>query len=1417
MASSGGGERVRGRFSLGWRVGVKRVVARPRLALLVGAVIALSAGAARASATLVQNNTATGTTSVAATWGLAGGVTAGHLLVATVAAASGSTLGAPAGWTLITSVDNSTKVMVAMYYIQNCPAKAQNTTETFTATGSNGTTLRLMEFSGVATASSLDVSGTATGGTNTPPSVSTSAVVTTSPELGVAIIAHQADDASNLTPSAPYSNVGSDTTTSVNVEDTVYDTSVASGGLSTAAAIVSGTAHSWAAVIATFQEAPLYWRGALTGCATGSLFTSTTCWSTSTGGSSAGVAPGMSDRALFDGHGTGNCALSSTVTTQTGSITTTSAYTGTITQGTKNVSLSSDLSIGGGTFTGRPGQTIATNQSGTYTGGIVVSGGAFNGNGAALAIESLFVSGGTFTAGSGTFSTNNGGDVVLTGGASTFSSGTVSLADTLTVSGASTSATFGSGAPTVTGLTTLSGGTVTFGSGQLTLNGGLDVEGASVTLGSSALTTTVMGTATLGSGTVNFTNGSAGTDFSNTLAFTQSGGTVNMNGATVELGSTITTGSNDAFTMTGGTFDNTTAGGALSIGESGGGGGVFNQSGSGAIYNGASTATETFNGPLQVSGAMNVGNATMAGTGVATRQDVTINAGGTMTLSSAGFAFTGPTAMTIAGTLDAGTGTATFNPVVVVSGALDGSSGTQHFADALTVSGTLKTGAASMTGGSAATELVAISAGGTMTLSSPGFAFDSTTSMPIAGTLNAGGGTVTFAGPVALTGRLNADGATTTVTGALSMAGTSAFDGNTGTTTFTAAPTLTAGTFTVGDAAATGSVIFSAGATFASGMTLAFPTSGGTLSAPGGQSLAIDGTVTSSAGAASTPPKIARSSGAEGITISFGSTSVLNVNGLEFDDSVATGVSIASGATYTLLRQLKFQNNVGGAGSTHLAITLTTALINVPGCFFDGTATLSVTLFGTMGAAGGARATFEDLNAATNGATAGELHDKDGDTNDDNAGDSTGTAPYYGSVIEWVGASATDTSGVAIGSPTPAFDWNTFAFYGIYVAYKNATGAGTPDVLWVRHDDGSPARSYAVAQSSGDIVGTPWWDTVNETTAHVDANGDGDQTDTDVHVVYMGTTLGHIIKLVDNGATLAPPSAGPWSTPFTSASVATISSPLADDGTNLYFGGTDGSAATKAFGVQVAGGVNEKTLQKNIGAVSAITAAPSWAVYSGSTYVFLGSTATAGQAFIYRVNMSAGSINASFSGVTTSVNGSVVLMANNSRAYAVTDGGTLHVLDAATLTVGAFKNLTGFPYQSAAASPIKAAPYVDYKTSNSYFGDNTGKLYVVTSTGTNLPGYPFSLGSLQVTSAPAYLSGGGVIAVGASDGYLYFVDRNSGSNVPKIFRRYFVTSAGAISSVSYDFNTSEYMVSSSDGKLMFVNGTDVVDPTSAVE
>ena len=1307
--------------------------------VVVAALFVWPAGTAEAASVLRQNTSASGTsvllvTTASPSWGSA--TTAGNLLVA-VLTYNGSPTITATGWTLAgAAATQGTNVTSAIYYIQNAPSHSG--AQTFMATGSLSApalSVQMAEYSGIMTSGALDLTGTASATTANSITVATGTGTTTGPELAIAAFAE--DDASNSHawggPTSPFADINTgDITSSSTREHGTYQSGTApitSSTISTTLSLGNNKTANMAAVIATFKESQTiyYWIGAgsysaphgSTSACSG-FFDDAPCWSLTTGGSASATAPTSADSVVFDGNGLGNCTLNplSGSATQIYSITAHAAYTGTITQAGQNLSMAAALTLQGGTFvTGAATLSVLTNKSGTYDGDLNVQGGTFTGSGAVVAVRSLNVSSGTFNSGSSAFSTNNGGTVTLSGGNATFGSGLPSLG-VLTISGATTSfgtggltasstldvtsgsATFAStGNVSIAGLATLSGGTVTFGGGTLTLSAGLTVSGATVTLGAGL--TSVTGTATVSSGSLSFTNGASNPDFTTTDTFTQSGGSVSLNAAQATFGSTVTAG-NDGFTMTGGTFDGGT--GTLKVtGSSSASGASTTINGASAVFSGAS-GTQNFAGPLNVtSGAMSLGTASMTSTRGSPPSNanndkiVTVSSGGTLTLGSAGFAFACTNTMTMAGTLNAGSGTVTFSGAVTLSG-----------------------------------------------------------------TFNANTSATTFSSTVALSGTFNANSSTAvTFSGAVTMSGSSAFNGNTGSGTFSVAPTLTAGTFTVGDSGTTGKWTFTLGATFTSGMALTFPANGGELATASGQTISVAGHV--NAATTGTKPKIdcPACTTNQGFTMTFTLTATLNIDGLQFDHVSTAGVQIADGATYTTLKNLKFTNNAAGGTSsgTHLAITKSSSLITVPGCYFDATAQYNVTLSGVSGSTG-VRAIFEFESTTVNGARAGKPYDLDSDTNGDNVADST-TSPRFGSVVEWVGAMPTDTAGTAVGFPLPAFDWNTFTFYGIYVAYKDTAGAGSADILWLRNNDGSPAYSYSVPQTSGDIVGTPFFDTVNEVTAGVDANGNGNQTDTDVRIAYIGTTTGHIIKLVDTGSGLVRPTSGPWSSDFTSASVATITSPLIEDGVNLYFGGTDGSAATKVFGVQVAGGANEKTLQKNVGSVSAVTTTPAWSIYSGTTYVFLGSTATSNQAYIYRIDMSAGVVDASFNGPTSNVNDSVVLSRN--RAYAVTDGGKLYVLDASNFGVGGFTNLAGSPYVAAAAKAIKSAPWVDYTTGNAYFGDDGGNLYAVTSAGANLnSGYPFVVSaSIKLSSSPMYRRGGGVIAVGGNDGYVYFVDRNN--------------------------------------------------------
>ncbi len=690
-------------------------------------LVMLSAGRVNAAISIVQSAVTSATVSnqTSVTTSLSG-VTAGNLLVAIVSTDGSAMITAPASWLFATRGDMP-NAGIAIYYYPSYPSTSVSATFSFASGGKGAGIVELVELAG-ATSSPLDASGTAAG-TGNMASVTASAA-TANGELAMVAFAEGSQTKDFGTSPSPFANIGAgDAQSTTTAARATYDTvSVATGATVSESLPISQSAQ-WAAVAVTFKPAALYWICSGTG-ASAHAFTDMTCWAKSSGGTSASVVPGASDVVTFDGNGTGDCNLSSSATTQVDTIATTTGYTGTITQAAQSVSLGGSLSVGAGTFKGASGQTI------TATGSLAVSGGVFNGNGATVSVSALAISGGTFTEGAGNFTTS--GAATFSGGTSTFSAGTSAFHTSLTMSGASTSLTFGAGAPTVTGAATLGGtGTATFGAGQLTLGGGLDVEGATVTLGSSAATATVTGAVTLGSGSLNLTNGSASPDFTNTTLFTQSGGTLNVNGASATIGTTITNAGNDAFTQSAGTFNNTTAGGSVSFGMNGGvgngQGGAMDQSGTSAVYNSVSTATETFNGPIIVSGAVTVGAATLNGSN-SNRTAVTINAGATMSLSTS-------------------------------------------------------------------------------------FAFSSGSAMTLAGTLNAAG-TVSFAGPVTLSGTFNAGSAATTFADVVTMSTGSAFNGGTGTTTFSLAPTLTAGTFTVAGAGSTGAVVFTAGATFASGMTL---------------------------------------------------------------------------------------------------------------------------------------------------------------------------------------------------------------------------------------------------------------------------------------------------------------------------------------------------------------------------------------------------------------------------------------------------------------------------------------------------------------------------------------------------------------------------------------------------------------------
>jgi hypothetical protein len=1014
------------------------------------------------------------------------------------------------------------------------------------------------------------------------------------------------------------------------------------------------------------------------------------------------------------------------------------------------------------------------NPGGGAVGGVNVgASGTMKLNATGAAFPRNLASAGTFMAAGGTITVAN--TLTVSGGTFSASTAAVTVTSTATFSGGTADFSLTTTGPTFNGAVTVSGGTVTLGTGTVGIAGALAVQAGTFNAGGSALTVT-------GNTTVNSASGSLGTFNANTSNTTFTGSLTIGNG-------TPTSGAFNCNTATIGFHAVTVQSTSTMDGGSGSNGLTFNTTMT--LGNGTTTAG-TFNAGSRTGAVIFTG-------AVAINTASTFNSGSSSNMTFSNTVTLGNATPT-AGNFNANSATIAFNNTltVVSSSIFDG--GTSHLTlSAVTIGNATPTSGTFNASSTTATFSGALQILGSSTFNANSSALTingaTTIGNVTAGTFNANSGNVTFSGAFTL------------------QVASSAFNGNTGTGSF-GVVTMTAGTFTVADAGSTGRWTLNQSSTFTSGVTLAFPTNKGELSLAPTKTLTVNGPVTSNVGTMSTLPKIDCNgcAGGQGITIAFGATATLNINGLEFDNSVSTGVSIASGATYTLLKRLKFQNNAANSTSTmasHLVITSAKTLLNIPGCYFDATAQYNVTLNGTM-ASPGVRAIFEFQSTSVNGPRAGDAYDLDADVAlpHDNVADNS-AAPRWGSVVEWSNASTTDTAGIATGYPVAAFDWNTFTYYGVYVAYKQTGGAGTSSILWNRNEDGTGHYSFTVPAADGDIVGAPVWTSVNETKTGADENGNNNTTDTDVRVVYIGTASGYIIKLIDDGTQLVRPGTNsPWNSDFHDATnVASITSPLVDDGTNLYFGGTNGSSVAKIFGVQVASGANEKTLQKTVGSVGTVTTTPSWTTSSGSTYVYLGSTASMSQAYLYRINMTSGSVDASYTGETTSFNDAVVLI--NTRAYAVSDAGKLHALDALNFNSGGFTDVTGFPYQTAAAQPIKFSAWIDYATTDAYFGDNSGNVYTVSTAGALRTGFPVSLGAVQVTSSPIYRTGTGVIAVGASDGYLYFIDRSAGA----VFDRFFVSSSGTVSSVSYDPHISAFMVASSDGKLVFVNGADVTDPT----
>ncbi len=577
--------------------------------------------------------------------------------------------------------------------------------------------------------------------------------------------------------------------------------------------------------------------------------------------------------------------------------------------------------------------------------------------------------------------------------------------------------------------------------------------------------------------------------------------------------------------------------------------------------------------------------------------------------------------------------------------------------------------------------------------------------------------------------------ANTTVSGLLALdAGVLSANGRTMTaSSATAAARVSSGTYTVGAAAQS----FAGGLTVQPGGVLTLASSGGSVQIGSGKTLTVDGTLNASNSGAT----IEGISGA-GYTFQVGSTSsvtpVLNISGLAIQNTsggMQIGASTSATTTFTRFDNIAFS---GGTGAQYLLINAKSLFLSSSGCSFDsgsatGTTTTAVTAVGDGTGDGETRAIFGGTSCATNWALSASdsvcgAAAKSDDDSDGNGIADSGTASTNGAIVQFTRAAEDDTAGSVVGFPTAAFDWSTFTYYSTYVALHNAA-SGSNDVIYVRDELGNPLYSWTVPAAGEAITGTPQWTTIGST-----------------HYLFVATSAGHVYKLIDTatGTTSGTLSLDgtSWATnPYDCA--CTISTPLAQDASNLYFGSTTSNRSFFTVG----------QASESIPSGSPITIgqavtnnAPSIATIGSTAYAFLG---LAGAVIkISALSQTTTFINSS-PGVQ-SIFGRIVLGTNGSttRVYAGDDGGTMWALDAA----GNFTTSGGLWKYAIAGDQIKSSPYYDQGTDTIQYGTQNGAINVLGGSGAVLnAGYPYTPSAGDaITAAPLYYNG--VLVVGSTGG-----------------------------------------------------------------
>jgi hypothetical protein len=228
------------------------------VALLTTAVAVNDAGRHQAGAIVsvpiakVQVGTVAKTAGATVAPTLSTASTAGTLLVATVASQRNGTFNGPSGWVKAIRI-GQTNADAEIWYYANNPGGI--TSASFTNSSATSTGGQLSEWSGVATSSPLDKTGTTTVTVvATSVTTATSAATTVAGELAVTSAAQYiaVPSTATFTPGSGWTNLGNSGTTSSSYQYTAdYRTGVAAGTVSET--ITSSSLGAWSAVVATFK------------------------------------------------------------------------------------------------------------------------------------------------------------------------------------------------------------------------------------------------------------------------------------------------------------------------------------------------------------------------------------------------------------------------------------------------------------------------------------------------------------------------------------------------------------------------------------------------------------------------------------------------------------------------------------------------------------------------------------------------------------------------------------------------------------------------------------------------------------------------------------------------------------------------------------------------------------------------------------------------------------------------------------------------------------------------------------------------------------------------------------------------------------------------------------------------------------